>query len=64
MSRSVYGPEAAERRRKKERVRVMDREQEDEFDFDSEEGSRRYSMTEEQIAQFEEEFGFSVSSSI
>lgn len=56
VAKSVYGPEAAERRRKKQRVRVMERE-EDEFDFDTEGGSRRYSMTDEQIAQFEEEFG-------
>ena len=55
-ARSVYGPEAAERRRKKQSVRVMERE-ENEFDFDTDGGSRRYSMTDEQISQFEDEFG-------
>lgn len=59
-SRSSYGPEATERREgtRRRRVRTMEYDDEDEFDMDDRRSSDRvYSMTDEQIAEFEDTYG-------
>ena len=58
-SRSSYGPEAMERREKKRRSRVQTLERDEYYDEDDDEAQsdRVYSMTDEEINDFEETYG-------
>ncbi len=58
-SQSAYGPDAMyeRERRKKRGVRTMERDYEYDEDGEKYRGDRAYSMTDEQIAEFEDKYG-------